>query len=525
MIEFDDVFVLYRGTLHDVVALRGLNLSVDRGERVVVHGPSGSGKSTLVKVATSQVTPSAGRVTIMGRVVDSANVRSPHVGSPNVRSTGPRNDRVGVVTQGTGRDLIPELSCLDNIALQARLDGANRAAATAGARAVLQRFDLAHLADRYPGTLSNGEAQRIGLAAALACEPNVIVADEPTGELDSSSAEGVYDLLSEQIRATGASLLLVTHDARAARIADRIVTIRDGRVSSEHANNEDVLIVDPRGWVRLPQHERAVAGIGDRATVVANPKGVVLHGARSHGPPDRSSEAATEATGGQESPFVPHQRTPAAIDGGIPLGIQSEEAPPEFLVKLDNVAVCLGGTVVLDPSSVTIRKGELTAIVGRSGSGKTTLLAVLADLVEPTSGIVLRQPGCTVAVSASVAGFAEQLTVRQNVTIACEVRKVSEAGADALLIALGVGHLADRPMNTLSGGERQRVSVARALVTGADLVLLDEPTSQLDEASALMVSSVLAQLAREGRAIVCTTHDTEIEFLAGQVVVLGASTF
>ncbi len=524
MIEFDDVFVLYRGTLHDVVALRGLNLSVDRGERVVVHGPSGSGKSTLVKVATSQVTPSAGRVTIMGRVVDSANVRSPHVGSPNVRSTGPRNDRVGVVTQGTGRDLIPELSCLDNIALQARLDGANRSAATAGARAVLQRFDLAHLGHRYPGTLSNGEAQRIGLAAALACEPNVIVADEPTGELDSISAESVYDLLSEQIRATGASLLLVTHDARAARIADRVITIRDGRVSSEHANNEDVLIVDPRGWVRLPQHERAVAGIGDRARVVANPEGLVLQGARTHGLPDHSSEAA-RAPGGQESPFAAHPRAPAAMQEGIPFGVQPEEAPQEFLVKLDNAAVCLGGTVVLDPSSVTIRKGELTAIVGRSGSGKTTLLAILANLLEPTSGIVHRRPGCTVAVSASVAGFAERLTVRQNVTLACEVRKVSDAGADALLIALGVGHLTDRAMGTLSGGERQRVSVARALVTGADLVLLDEPTSQLDETSAALVSSVLAQLARAGRAIVCTTHDAEIESLAGNVVMLGASTF
>ena len=96
-------------------------------------------------------------------------------------------------------------------------------------------------------------------------------------------------------------------------------------------------------------------------------------------------------------------------------------------MKLDNAAVCLGGTVVLDPSSVTIRKGELTAIVGRSGSGKTTLLAILANLLEPTSGIVHRRAGCTVAVSASVAGFAEQLTVRQNVTLACEVRKVSEA--------------------------------------------------------------------------------------------------
>ena len=513
MIEFDDVFVLYRGTLHDVVALRGLNLSVKEGERVVVHGPSGSGKSTLIKVVTTQVAPSAGRVKIMGRVLEAAPPRRTTTTTP----------RVGLVTQGTGRDLVPELSCLENIALQARFDGANRATALAAAGAVLHRFGLDHLATRRPGSLSNGEAQRIGLASALACEPSVIVADEPTGELDGASAEAVYDLLSEQIRATGASLLLVTHDVRAARIADRTITIRDGRVSSEHAGGRDLVIVDPRGWVRLSQPELRASGIGDRAAVSADATGVTIRP-----PAHRPARVAPPAPSG------------AAASGAV--ARTSTEAGAELL-RADGVRVNVNGTVVLSPVSIALKRGQLTAIVGRSGSGKTTLLSLIAGLTEPSSGTIDRSPRLTRSISVAVAGFAEQLSVRDNVAVACGVRRkvagtrsgaagplqtdeanheATHEATEALLDALGIAALRDRLIHTLSGGERQRVSIVRALVTGADLVLLDEPTSQLDEASAAQVAALLAQLAADGRTIVCTTHDLGLEALADQVVRLDA---
>ena len=509
MIEFDDVFVLYRGVAHDVVALRGLNLSVATGERVVVQGPSGSGKSTLIKVATSLVAPSAGRVTLMGRAVDSSTIGANRKG----------DERIGVVTQGTGRDLVPELTCLENVALQARLEGEMKSTANEHALSILKRFDLEHLADRYPGTLSNGEAQRIGLAAALSSEPSVIVADEPTGELDRVSADDVYDLLAEQIRVTGASLLLVTHDAQAARIADRTVTIRDGRVSSEHTGSRDLLIVDPRGWVRLPQHERNVSGIDDRAIAAADGHGLILHS-----PPTTTAVGRAESETGDKLGDLDRDQNPTASALDRPQNPTASalgRERGEVVVSAVAVTASVEHVVVLEPSSVTIRSGELTALVGRSGSGKTTLLSILAGLVQPTEGTVERIPKQSVAISTSVAGFAEQLTARQNLAIACEVRRVSDANSNTILDLLGIGHLSDRQMNTLSGGERQRVSVARALVTGADLVLLDEPTSQLDEASAAVVATALADLAKAGRTIVCTTHDQEIECRADNVITLG----
>jgi ABC-type lipoprotein export system ATPase subunit len=482
VIELDDVFVLYRGAEHDVVALRGLTLRVEPGERVVVNGPSGSGKSTLVKVVTAEVLPGAGRAIVLGQNLG-------QLGAAAARTL--RRERVAIITQGSGRDLAPELSCLQNVALQGRLTGQTKLAANAQARAVMATFGVEHLADRRPATLSGGEAQRVGVAAALASRPGVIVADEPTGELDQANAQMVYDLLAEHAAATQAGLLLVTHDARANRIADRVVTMRDGRVSSELDDGMSRLIVDQRGWVRLPDVDRARAHIGGRARVLQNIEGLVLAG---------------DSTLLESEPPA-HIEVPKAT--GAPILIATA-------VSLD-----VGGVRVLAPTSVSIRAGELTVLAGASGSGKTSLLGLIAGLGEPTSGTVHREGACSVSVFSSLAGFAEQVSVTQNLQLARQVRRLPHADVRWALSELGIAHLADRPIAMLSGGERQRAGIARALVSGTDIVLLDEPTSQLDEASAGQVARVLQQLAKRGQAIVCTSHDSALIDVGDQVVFLG----
>jgi ABC-type lipoprotein export system ATPase subunit len=543
MIELDDVFVLYRGSLHDVVALRGLTLNVASGERVVVNGPSGSGKSTLINVVTAVVAPSAGRARIMGHDVGDrvAAVEAQMSGrtwgrkrsrrpSGRAISLGPslmggrnvepnskpdyrsvlnqRTDRVGIITQGTGRDLIPELTCLDNVALQARLDGQSGRSARADGQVILRRFDLDHLADRYPTTLSNGEAQRIGVAAALACRPGVIVADEPTGELDNASADDVYDLLAEQTLETGACLLLVTHDDRASRVADRVITIRDGRVSSESANGVDALIVDGRGWIRIPESARRNSGIANRA-IASEHDGAVVFTAPGIGA--AQAEKVDSVLALEHWDGVASDTNPTTVQGILRIPI----------IQVHDVAVSISGVEILPPVSTEIFSGELTAIIGRSGSGKTTLLSILGNLDKPTSGTIDCDAETSVAISSGVAGFAEHLSVARNLDIACHVRNIDDHNGDALLENLGISHLRDRAMATLSGGERQRVSVARALVTNAELVLLDEPTSQLDEASTALVVAVLVRCAREGRAIICTTHDPAVEAASDNVITLG----
>ena len=176
-ISFDDVFVLYQsrdefaqgvrsGVLatfgHAVAALRGLSLDVREGERIVVRGPSGSGKSTLVSVVTGQVAPSAGVVRFFDRGLP--------IGGEVLRRSG----RLAVVMQGSGRELVPEISCLHNVALNAELRGVSKATARRDAEVLLGRFGVGELASRMPTDLSGGEAQKVALAAALGSSPAIV---------------------------------------------------------------------------------------------------------------------------------------------------------------------------------------------------------------------------------------------------------------------------------------------------------------------------------------------------------------
>jgi ABC-type lipoprotein export system ATPase subunit len=506
VIDVADLFQIYRGPERDVAALRGLTLHVEPGERVLVHGPSGSGKSTLMRVLAGTERPTAGRAIVRER--DLANLDRAGLHEHARRS-------LGLVDQLGGRNLRPELSCLDNVALQLGLLGLARAERRRRARVLLDELGLGGFAARRPTELSGGEAQRVALCAALAHDPSLILADEPTGELDATSAGQVYDLLQTLAERSGATLLVVSHDPGAARIAHRVVRIRDGRLSEERAPadaRDEALVVDERGWLRLPDALRRQAGIDGRAFAVAVDGGVVLRGPRAPAP---------------ETSAVPPHAAPAP-------------APETAVVaRLAGVGRRFGQRVVLDGLDLELRTGALVALRGRSGSGKSTALRLLAGLDRPDSGSVEvagrsltgldrralalhRRTG--VATVLQRVALADALDVRENVALACAIRRtgpLDDARADALVDALGLGALRGRPARLLSGGERQRVAVARALVSSAPLVLLDEPTSQLDEQNAGRLGDVLRAEAERGRAILVATHDPALVARAHAVVELG----
>ncbi|WP_395727056.1 ABC transporter ATP-binding protein [Nakamurella sp.] len=205
-------------------ALRGADLTVEAGEIVSVIGPSGSGKSTLLHCAAGILPVDSGTVTFDG--VDLSTL------SDRERSR-LRLSEFGFVFQ-FGR-LIPELTCRDNVAVPLRLSGRGRRDARAIADEWLGRLAVDDVADRRPGEASGGQAQRVALACALATEPRVIFADEPTGALDSMQGEAVMRLLTTTVRHTGAALVLVTHEPRIAAYADREVLVRDGRTGETRA--------------------------------------------------------------------------------------------------------------------------------------------------------------------------------------------------------------------------------------------------------------------------------------------------
>jgi putative ABC transport system ATP-binding protein len=197
--------------------LDDVTLDVERGDAVAVIGPSGSGKSTLLGLIAGLDTPTSGTIVVAGvdvtRLGESALARF-------------RRETIGYVFQSY--HLIPTLTAAENVAVPLELAGERRAAARA--RALLDQVGLADRTHHYPVQLSGGEQQRVALARAVALDPPLLLADEPTGNLDSATGSGIIELLFALNRERGSTLLLVTHDAALAERADRVISLRDGRV-------------------------------------------------------------------------------------------------------------------------------------------------------------------------------------------------------------------------------------------------------------------------------------------------------
>lgn len=263
----------------EVQALQGLDLTVNRGEMIAVVGPSGSGKSTLLSVLAGADLPTAGRVRVDGWDLTALS------GAQRLEY---RRRIVGLVRQQTARNLVPYLTARANVVLPLGLAGYPRRLRTARADELLDLMGVAYCADRLPGQMSGGEQQRTAIAVALANDPRLLLADEPTGELDTATSQEVFDRLRTANQA-GTTVVVVTHDSSVSSQVSRTVAIRDGRTSSEVLRRtettedggsqviaEEFAVMDRAGRVQVPREYREALALTRRVRLALEADHVAL---------------------------------------------------------------------------------------------------------------------------------------------------------------------------------------------------------------------------------------------------------
>ena len=464
------LIAVYPDPTGPVAALRGLDLGVDAGELAAVVGPSGSGKTTLLQLLGGLERPTAGSLEVFGLSLGTAS---------NGTLRRYRRDTVATVEQHYRATLSPYQPVGRSVAMPLAVRGVPARERGRRVEELLERVGLGGRAGSLPSELSGGEQQRVAVAAALVTRPRLLLADEPTGELDARTAGELLALLRELVRETGATAIVVTHDEAVERVADRTVHLRDGRAIAERRGTN---LTEPCGRPGLAG-PAASGGVGDRTEWPSGRSETVRRRVRT----DRQC------------------RSPR---WGEPDLRRSSTA----VRAIENVSFALG-------------QGGFHVVSGPSGAGKSTILRLVAGLDDPTAGSIetLGTPLATLdregraRFRAGRLGIVDQgrgltpfLTAHENVALVLAIhgRDPTTASERALvaLDAVGMRELADRRPGSLSAGERTRVSIARALASEPELILLDEPTATLDRANADRMGELLAGLAGP-RTIVAATHD------------------
>ncbi len=252
------LYKIYKAAGLEVVALRGLELDVLKGEIIAIVGASGSGKSTLLNILAGYDTPSAGTARV--GEYDLLNMTNKEVVEY-------RRHEVGFIWQETSRNLFPYLTAAENVELPMVLTGRNQSHRAEQSKRLLELVGLGHRLHHKPEQLSGGEQQRVAIAVSLANNPPLLLADEPTGELDDLTGHEILDLFNEVNQQLGITIIIVTHDPAVATSVGRAITIRDGKTSTETTrvvsferrvggsgtDTEEFLIVDSSGAVQIPR--------------------------------------------------------------------------------------------------------------------------------------------------------------------------------------------------------------------------------------------------------------------------------
>ena len=472
-------------------ALNQVNLEVRKGEFLGITGKSGAGKTTLLNVVSGVTEITAGSIIFCAAEGSSADQSIPIHALNEDQLALWRGQNVGIVYQSF--ELMPTLSLVENVMLPPDLSGSYQPQATyQRALELLDVVGIAEHAQKIPAHISGGQKQRVAIARALMNDPKLIIADEPTGSLDSLTAETILQIF-ERLVEQGKTVVMVTHDESLAPRFSRWLQIKDG-------------------VIQLP----------------------------------------TDNSLKNNHPEVASSRTNRAIESYLETAdVQSEKPSGWNTQPVDAPAVVLkdvqkiyenasGKFLALKQINLQINYGRFISIVGKSGSGKSTLLNMITGIDHPTHGevAVANEPiyqmseskrsewrGRNLGVVFQFFQLLPMLTLLENVMLPmdyCKVysKQVRRERARELLGLVGVADQVDKLPSAVSNGQQQSAAIARALATDPPIIVADEPTGNLDSRSAENILDLFRDLTQRGKTVLIVTHDSSITQRTDQTITI-----
>ncbi len=502
IIHLRDVVKAYSTGEGPFLALKDVNIDIQQGEFLGITGKSGAGKTTLLNMISGVSEMTSGEVIFHKPGNDSPGSAIPIHTMNEDQLAQWRGENVGIIYQSF--ELMPTLNLVENVMLPPDFLGSYRPVISMErALELLELVDIAEHAYKIPAHISGGQKQRVAIARAMVNDPALIVADEPTGNLDSVTAETIFQIFEKLVN-RGKTIVMVTHDVSLAPRFSRRLHIVDGVVGNPPDN----------GSVQVSQDEF------------------------------QENSEMDESSTGQEIQFVEEEDSEQVVPCDEPPAEERafhQEHPAIVLRDVDKVYVNAAGEfVALKSVNMQLKYGQFISIVGKSGCGKSTLLNMITGIDHPTAGEVIvgneniyemnkseraLWRGKNMGVVFQFFQLLPTLTLLENTILPmdyCKVYPFNERPGRAmeLLKMVGLEEQAHKLPAAVSSGQQQSAAIARALATDPAIILADEPTGNLDSRSAENVLKIFERLATQGKTILIVTHDPSITLRTDQTIIL-----
>jgi len=536
MLRLRDVVKVYSTGSGGFTALNDINLDIFQGEFLGITGKSGAGKTTLLNMISGVSTLTSGEVLFYNHQnvngkngFDSLAVRAMNENELALW----RGRNLGIVYQSF--ELLPQMDLVNNIMIPQDFTGSFRSKISRDkAFELLDLVELSEHANKKPSQISGGQKQRVAIARALVNDPPVILADEPTGNLDTVTAETIFQIFERLVR-NGKTIVMVTHDASLAPRFSRWVQISDGEII-------ETSTIKNTGGIQSLSHppdvtnSAAIGGNGNSPLKADDNRQLAddQQGDRTEKPGKLTKVRSTVNISESAPDPLLHEQSGSQLT--------HTDAGPAIVLRdvIKTYRNAAGEFPALKGINLQMKYGQFISIVGKSGSGKSTLLNMLTGIDHPTSGEVIiggkriyemtesqraLWRGKNVGIVFQFFQLLPTLTLLENTMLPmdyCNIYPAQERSAKAmeLLKMVGLENHAYKLPGAVSSGQQQSAAIARALATDPKIIVADEPTGNLDSRSADIILALFKELAARGKTILLVTHDPSFTKRTQQTVIL-----